>query len=1068
MPRLRCSCVAKCFFTWLLLSLMANFTWAQSETATVSGQVVDPSGLNVTGAQVKLVDIDRDTSTSVNTKNTGLYTFPSVRPGRYRMAVTAPGFKVVSVTGITVNVQDHLEQNFKLVVGSISESMTVTADAYDVNTTDATVSTVVDRNFAENLPMNGRSFQTLIDLTPGVVLTASNNADNGQFSVNGQRAVSNYWMVDGVSANVGISSTNQTGNGLSGGMPSLSVLGGTNNLVSVDAMQEFRIQTSTYAPEFGRTPGAQISIVTRSGTNQWHGSLFDYLRNDVLDANDWFADNLGLPKPKERQNDFGGTFGGPIVKDRTFFFFSYEGLRLRLPRVATSSVPDISAREAAVSSMQPFLSAFPIPDGVDDVAAGVAQFNASYTDSATLNAYSLRIDHRLSNKVNLFARYNYSPSTLVQRGGSGFALSQVFPANINIQTTTAGATWGLSPTIINDFRFNYSRTVGNSGSYFDSFDGAVPLSSLPFPSPFTSQNAALSIYTISLFTQNPNALNVGPQGNNLQRQINIVENVSTQRSSHSLRFGVDFRRLSPVYGNPQYQQEAVFLDVPSMETGAPFISYISSTRTANLSFNNLGAFAQDTLRAAPRLTLTYGLRWDVDFAPSGNPNFAAITGFSSSDFSNIGLAPSGTPPFNTTYANIAPRVGIAWRLSGEQERQTVVRGGFGIFYDLVTSEAGNLIYYYRYPFGAQSTVSGGSFPLSSTDEAPPAINVDSIGASGLFAFAPNVRLPYTLQWSLAMEQSLTKQQTVSISYIGSRGHRLIQTADAPTSNPNIPFANITLNAATSDYDALQLQFQRRLSHGLQALVSYTWSHSIDDASAGSLLGNTANAFLPGVANENRGPSDFDIRNAFSAGLTYEIPTLRSESFAARVVHGWALQSFIFARSAVPVNVFDGAFFFLKNDYAQIRPDLIPGQPLYLFGAQCTAALSVPTCPGSMGFNPSAFTPPPTDAMGNPLRQGDLGRNALRAFGATQWDFAVRRQFPIYESLSLQFRAEFFNVLNHPNFGSPVADITSSQFGRSTQTLGQYLGGGNVGQGGLSSLYQIGGPRSIQFAMKLIF
>jgi len=428
--------VGNLYFLWLLFSLVANFTWAQSETATVSGQVVDSSGLSITGAQVRLVDIDRDTSTSAATNNSGLYTFPSVRPGRYRMAVTAPGFKVVNVTGITVNVQDHLEQNFKLVVGSISESMTVTADAYDVNTTDATVSTVVDRNFAENLPMNGRSFQTLIDLTPGVVLTASNNADNGQFSVNGQRAVSNYWMVDGVSANVGISSTNQTGNGLSGGMPSLSVLGGTNNLVSVDAMQEFRIQTSTYAPEFGRTPGAQISIVTRSGTNQWHGSLFDYLRNDVLDANDWFADNLGLPKPKERQNDFGGTFGGPIVKDRTFFFFSYEGLRLRLPRVATSSVPDISAREAAVSSMQPFLNAFPIPDGVDDVAAGVAQFNASYTDSATLNAYSLRIDHRLSNKVNLFARYNYSPSTLVQRGGSGFALSQVFPANINIQTTS--------------------------------------------------------------------------------------------------------------------------------------------------------------------------------------------------------------------------------------------------------------------------------------------------------------------------------------------------------------------------------------------------------------------------------------------------------------------------------------------------------------------------------------------------------------------------------------------------------------------------------------------------------
>src|ERR1035441_1232951 len=244
-------------FLWLLFSLVANFTWAQSETATVSGQVVDPSGLNITGAQVKLVDIDRDTSTSVTTNNTSLYTFPSVRPGRYRMEVVAAGFKVVNVTGVTVNVQDHLEQNFKLAVGSISESMTVTADAYNVNTTDATISTVVDRNFAENLPMNGRSFQSLIQLTPGVVLTANNGLDTGQFSINGQRANSNYWMVDGVSANIGINAVD-AGSGVAGTLGSTSVFGGTNSLVSVDALQEFRIQTSTYAPEFGRQPGAQI------------------------------------------------------------------------------------------------------------------------------------------------------------------------------------------------------------------------------------------------------------------------------------------------------------------------------------------------------------------------------------------------------------------------------------------------------------------------------------------------------------------------------------------------------------------------------------------------------------------------------------------------------------------------------------------------------------------------------------------------------------------------------------------------------------------------------------------
>jgi len=342
--RLSCRVVGHPCFLLLLVLFAANFTFAQLETATISGQVVDPSGLRITGARVRLVDIDRYTTTGTATNSSGLYTFPGVRPGRYRMEVTAGGFKVVNVTGLTVNTQDHLEQNFKLAVGSISESVTVEGGAPVVDTESSAVSTVVDRQFAENLPMNGRSFQTLIDLTPGVVTVPSNSQDSGQFSVNGQRASSNYWMVDGVSANIGIGvgASASPGNGMGGTIGSFSTSGGTNSLVSVDAMQEFRIQTSTYAPEFGRTPGGQVSIVTRSGTNQFHGTLFDYLRNDALDASDWFngfTNSPPLQKAKERQNDFGGTFSGPIFKDRSFFFFSYEGLRLRLPVTTLTTVP---------------------------------------------------------------------------------------------------------------------------------------------------------------------------------------------------------------------------------------------------------------------------------------------------------------------------------------------------------------------------------------------------------------------------------------------------------------------------------------------------------------------------------------------------------------------------------------------------------------------------------------------------------------------------------------------------------------------------------------------------------
>jgi hypothetical protein len=1048
------------------------------ETATISGQVVDPSGLSITGAQIRLVDIDRDTISSTTTSNSGLYSFPSVKPGRYRMEVAAPGFRVVNVTGLTANVQDHLEQNFKLVVGSASESVTVEGGASSVDTESAAVSTVIDRNFAENLPMNGRSFQTLIQLTPGVSLTVSNTRDDGQFSINGQRASANYWMVDGVSANIGIGSSNSSaaGNGLAGASGSFSVLGGTNSLVSVDAMQEFRIQTSTYAPEFGRTPGGQISIITRSGTNQYHGSIFDYLRNDVFDANNWFngyINNPPLPKAKERQNDFGGTFGGPILRDRTFFFFSYEGLRLRLPQTTLSTVPDLNARQNAVPDMQPFLNAFPLPNGVDNIAAGTAGFNASYSDPATLNAYSLRLDHKLSDKLAVFARYAYSPSELLQRG-NGSALSTVFSSKITTQTLTVGTTWTISPVLVNDLRFNYSRTNNSTFAFLDNFGGAVPLVSPPFPSPFTSQNGQLFLNVVTAGLLNP-----GPLGDNTQRQINVVEGVSLQKGTHSLKFGIDFRRLGPTYGNPAYVQEALFATVPSFSSGSPFLSVVTSTHSdIQFHLHNLGVFAQDTWRATRRLVLTYGLRWDLDFSPSSNPSLLAVTGFNLQDLSQLALAPSGTPAFKTTYGNFAPRLGLAYQVHQNQDTQTVVRGGLGLFYDLATSELGNNISPYYYPFGAASLLPGVSYPLSPSDAAPPPITASSLAAGNLFAFDPHLKLPYAVEWNVALEQAIGKQQTISASYIGSVGRRLLQSASIIAPNPNLGAASLVTNAAASNYNALQVQFQRRISRGLQALASYTWSHSIDTASAGSLYGNEANALVPSVnVNQNRGPSDFDIRNAFSAAVTYEVPPPKIGTLANAVLGGWSTDFIVQARSAPPVTIYDGNIYNLSSGAtAFIRPDVVAGQPFYLYGTQCSmtfeALRELPpgaSCPAGKGFNPAAFTPPPLDSNGNALRQGDLSRNALRGFGVTQLDFAVHREFPVRESLKLQFRAEMFNILNHPNFAPPIQDISNtSQFGLSTQTLGEYLAGGSVANGGFSPLYQIGGPRSIQFALKLMF
>ena len=1084
----------------LLLGILivAPANHAQTELAGVYGRVTDASGAVIVDAEVEIKNTETGISTTVRSNQNGLYTIPSLHPGQYLINVRKPGFQSVTVTDLTLNVQDNVVRNFALKVGSIAETVTVRADDVNINTMDASVSTVVDRNFAENLPMNGRSFQALVELTPGVVVVPTNVADQGQFSVNGQRAASNYWMVDGVSANigVGVSGPQANENGLAGVNGSFSALGGTNSLVSVDAMQEFRIQTSTYAPEFGRTPGAQISIVTRSGANQFHGTVFDYLRNDALDANNWFNGFVtpAVPKPKERQNDFGGTFSGPIFKDHTFFFFSYEGLRLRLPETVISTVPDMAARQGATPAMQPFLNAFPLPNGSDNPATGVAQFNSSFSSSSSLDAASLRIDHRLKDKVNLFARYNYSPSEVIQRGGGLLAPSVVTPTKITTQTGTVGATWSISPIVANDLRFNYSRTNANGHSFLDNFGGAVPLGSLPFPSPFTAQNGQLRF---NIFGVQSGLLTDGVFIQNVQRQINLVDSISVQKGSHSLKFGVDFRRLSPVQRPVQYSQLVNFGSVARAERGSASSGAIQSRSPAYLLFRNLGAFAQDTWRVTPSLTLTYGLRWDVDFAAStlSGPSLPAVTGFNANDLSQLAIAPAGTPPFTTSYGNVGPRIGIAYQLGQNPNRPTVLRGGFGIFYDFANVQTGVLAGV-NPPFGRTNSLFGAAavFPFSAASSAPPVIPPAGTLANVL-ALNPDLKLPYTLQWNVALEQALGRQQALTLSYVGAAGRRLLQTTFLffPPSNPNIGVGQLVDNSATSDYDALQVQFERRLSRGLQALVSYSWAHSIDTASASSVqIGSNEN--IPGGGNINRGSSDFDVRHTLSLGVTYEVPAPAGNLFMKSIVRGWSLQSAIQARSAPPVDVSDGDFFtFNTGFFADIRPDVVPGQALYLFGTNCAAVMHGlgnlspgQGCPGGKALNPAAFADPPTtpagcnpavDLLCNPARQGNVGRNALRGFGATQWDFAVHRDFPIHESVKLQFRAEMFNVLNHPNFGQPVGTLLSpsfggaaaTRFGLSNQTLNQSLAGtGVAGTGGFNPLYQIGGPRSIQLALKLVF
>ncbi|MCU1303650.1 MAG: hypothetical protein JWQ87_3934 [Candidatus Sulfotelmatobacter sp.] len=1053
-------------FAFACAVLLALPLLAQSPNGSINGLVLDPANRVIAGADILVINDVTGLKYSRTTNDEGIYVVPNLPPGPYRLQISKLGFKTLIKPDIVLNVQDALSINFTLPIGAIIETITVEGGAPLVDTESAAVSTVVDRHFAENLPMNGRSFQSLIELTPGVVLTTSNSSDGGQFSINGQRAASNYWMVDGVSANIGIGASpspfSLAGNGLSGALGSFSAMGGTNSLVSVDAMQEFRIHTSTYAPEFGRTPGGQISIVTRSGTNRFHGTAFDYLRNDSLDASNWFngyTNSPPLPKAKERQNDFGGTIGGPVFKDHTFFFFSYEGLRLRLPETELTTVPDMAARNSAVAPMRPYLNAFPKPNGTDNSVAGSAPFDASYSNPSGLDAYSIRLDHKLTDQVSVFGRYNYSPSSITQRGQVPYSLSTVSSTRIVTQTATLGTTWACFSGLANDFRFNYSKTIGRTSGSLDGFGGAAPPNSFLFPSPYTSSN---SLLTLEMFSLQNGSLAAGPFGRNVQQQLNFVDSLSWQKGTHTLKFGADFRRLSPINEPNGYEQIAYILDVPNAETGNLLESVVGANLPARLLFRNLGIYAQDTWRTTSRLTVTYGFRWDVDFVPHSlsGPSLPAVTGFSLNNLSRLALATPGTTPYKTSYDALAPRVGVAYLLAQSRDWQTVLRGGFGVFYDLATSEVGNNIGTGTYPFGSTAFTGGGTFPLSPASAEPPPITPASLSSGILLALDPNLKQPYTLEWNAAVEQGLGSQQALTASYIGAAGRRLIQTAFIAAPTPSLQGADLVANVGTSNYNSLQLQFQRRMFKGLQALASYTWSHSIDTGSAGSTA-VVSNSLIPSAIAANRAASGFDIRNAISAGLTYDIPAPKANRILNALLGGWSTENVLLARSAPPVDISAVRLGEFDNGViGDTRPDLVSGMSAYLYGSKY---------PGGKALNPAAFASPPIDPKtGLALRQGNVPRNFLRGFRAAQWDFGVHRTITIHEQVKLQFRTEMFNVLNHPNFGQPNGQFGLSGFGLSSQMLAQSLSNNNLGGGGFNPLYQVGGSRSIQLALKLEF
>ena len=1033
----------------LSLCLSAPFLLAQSTNATLSGGVSDPGGKLIPNADVNIQNDATGVVYSARTNEVGMYLVPVLPPGHYHVQASKQGFKTIIKADVILNVQSSLALNFILPVGAASESVTVDSSSPEMNTTDGSVSTVVDRKFVENAPLNGRSFQDLIDMTPGVV-TQSPQVSNaspgyqGDFSVNGQRTESNYYTVDGLAASGGGAAGGNPQPGNTGSVAATTALGTTQSLLSVDALEEFRVSSSTYSAQYGRSPGGQFSFSTRSGTNTFHGSLYEYLRNDLLDANDWFNDSYGLKKTALRQNDFGGTLGGPIWiprlyrgTNKSFFFFSYEGLRLVQPQAATTQyVPSLAVRTAASTAMQGILNAFPVPTGPEIAATGgaltgLSPFVRGYSLPAGIDSTSLRLDQNLSARWSAFLRIAYTPTDSKTRN-----LSSVSTSSIGTVSYAFGLTGQLSHGISNDYRVGYTRTRSALDMSLDNFGGATPTdlrAALGVTGDYSPSAAEPYIVVNGVGTTYIFAYDAVTKF----QQWNITDTLGFTLGRHYVTAGIDERHIdSPILPPalvvlPQWYSRSSLLS-----NSADSLS-IQKNASKTPVTNQFSAFLQDEWKIVPTLSLSTGVRWEVNPAPTeaNGKNAYTINGDINQP-SSVTLAPRGTPLWNTYWYNFAPRIGAAWTVNPSSGHETVVRAGAGTYFDTATQAASQG--FIGLGFYAFTTATNAPVPVTTAQTAFSTAATAPYTSTAIYAFPHHLQLPYALQWSSAVEQAFGKAQTLTITYVGSSGRRQLQRQQHNLKSVNPQFGTIYYfpTGVTSNYNALQVKFQRTVASGLQALISYTWSHSLDYGSNNSSLPLTY------------GNSDFDVRNNLEMGISWDIPHYRGRRFVQAIVNNWSVDERFMARTAFPITL-QGKLFTdptTGNRYYG-NLDLVAGQPTYLRGSQY---------PGGKAVNPAAFAYP-----ANATDTGDAPRNFVRGFGQTQWNSSIRRAFHLYDPFTLVFKAEAFNLLNHPNFGYVDPTLTDAQFGRATAMLNQSLGSTN-------QLYQQGGPRSFQFALRLTF
>lgn len=979
---------------------------AAQETARLSGFVWDSSDALVPDASIVAVSDETGFRRATNSTSGGSYQLSYLNPGHYKVTVRKDGFRTLVEFGLNLNAAQWARVDFHLQVGNMEEVITVTDGPVLFNTIDAAVSTLVGRNWIEHLPLDGRGLLTLMELAPGSIVTPATEGEAGQFTINGQRPNTSYFTVDGVSANTGASGGGLPAQMPGGSLPNMTAFGSYHDLASIESLDEFRLQTSTVTPEYGYSAGGQVQLSSRSGSNEFHGLLFDAVRNEALDANDWFRNSLGQPRLPLRFQDFGGTFAGPVRRNRTFFFMSYEGLRLRQPYTWQSTVPSLEARSAAPALLEPILDAFPVPNG-RDLGGGVAAWTGNSSRPSSFDGGSVRIDHATSSRLLLFGRYFETPSS------TQFGYSQINSVQIHSNSLTIGLNAVLSPSATNELRLNHTSTKGDSvwqgpggeavGCYANAllFGGNAPCTSF-----------------YRFLINGVGELDAGTNATDRQEQWNLVDSMQVRRGTHQFRFGVDYRQLALNRAGPQTSVTIAATDVQSL-IDSMFTADASEATQQKSSITEFSVFTGDSWQITSRLSLTYGLRWEFEPAPNAP---APPMEYSAAPI----LSPASIPIWRTRYLDIAPYGGIAYGVT--PDGKTVLRTGFGLYYEPDFGAATDGINGAPYNTWQFNNGPYGSNPLS-----PPTLIT--------YAFSKRLRLPSTWQWNVTLERALGANDLVSIAYVGSVGRNLLRREVGSNSGTYLEIATATSDGA-SDYDSLQLQYRRRLARGLQVLASYTWSHSLDNGSADSAL-----FWVPAgtSAASDWASSDFDVRHAATAAFSFS-PLLHG-----RVLGGWSIDGIFQARTGFPVNVLDSETVTGLSFANALRPDVVPNTRIWI---------TVPGLPAGKAINAAAFVP--VDST-----QGNLGRNAIRGFGMSELDVALRRTFSLTERSSMELRAEAFNLFNQPAFADPVRFLSSPIFGQSPSMLNLMLGSGTA-TSGLVPAFEAGGPRAVQLVLRIRF